>query len=129
MATVWARIKQWQDGAWLEYSCDDVDHLFYFDEFVCDRVTLRAACVSILHLINDFMCLWEELDMVSFKNVIYEVVVDCYKQLGLLVVFDWVPDLKQLGLYKSQVILALNQLLDHKVCKAFASILVFIEEA
>jgi hypothetical protein len=66
------------------------------------------ARVTVLHLVDHFVRLCEEVNMVAFENVVHEIVVNCHKQVGLFVELNRVPDLKQFLLNQSQVVLTLN---------------------
>ena len=54
------------------------------------------------------MRLREEVDVVSFENVINKVVIDCDEQVGLFVYFYGIPNFKELMLYQAKVILRLD---------------------
>jgi hypothetical protein len=81
---------------------------------------LFVRYVAINHLVNDFVCLGEEGNVICSENVIEKVAVHINQQFLTLVLLDAVPKANQLLLYKVKILLLVEQLLNQVVCKRLA---------
>ena len=95
-----------------------------------DRGPTLVTGVTVDHLVNNSVSLREEHDMMSLENIVNEIVEHHDQQVFILVVLNRIPNINDLLLDKSEIVLALNlygvvvrvdmgtyQLLDHKICE------------